>query len=140
LAAGIRAVLSTPLIGRSGNLLGIISTHFKAPHRPTEVTLRQLDLLARQATDIIEHAQAEEETKKLEALLHQSQKMESIGNLAGGIAHDFNNILSVILGYTELALDEAPKDAFLEDSLKEVYSAGGVCPNPGIGYRRGDRA
>jgi GAF domain-containing protein len=38
LAAGVRAVQSTPLIGRSGSVLGLVSTHFKAPHRPNEIT------------------------------------------------------------------------------------------------------
>jgi PAS domain S-box-containing protein len=64
------------------------------------------------------------ERLKLEEELRQSQKMESIGNLAGGIAHDFNNILSSIIGFTELALDETSKGTTLEDSLQEVYSAG----------------
>ena len=61
---------------------------------------------------------------KLEAQLQQSQKMESIGNLAGGIAHDFNNILSSVLGYTELSLDEVQKGTHIEDNLKEIYTAG----------------
>ena len=64
------------------------------------------------------------ERLKLEEELRQAQKMESIGNLAGGIAHDFNNILSSIIGFTELALDETSKGTTLEDSLQEVYSAG----------------
>ena len=61
---------------------------------------------------------------RLKKQLLQAQKMESIGNLAGGIAHDFNNILSSIIGFTELALDETQKGTVLEDSLQEVYSAG----------------
>jgi PAS domain S-box-containing protein len=67
--------------------------------------------------DISEH-------KNMERQLRQAQKMESIGILAGGIAHDFNNILSSIIGFTELALDDAPIGTELEESLQEVYLAG----------------
>jgi len=64
------------------------------------------------------------EIRHLKAQLVQSQKLESIGNLAGGIAHDFNNILSSVLGFTELALDDVEKGSNVEDSLQEVYAAG----------------
>ena len=71
--------------------------------------------------DITERKKAEAEREKLEAQLVQSRKMESVGRLAGGVAHDYNNILSVILGYAELALDKVdlhdPVHAFLEEIL-----------------------
>ena len=75
-------------------------------------------------TDITDRKQSEKEREKLQEQLNQAQKMESIGNLAGGIAHDFNNILSSVIGYTELALDEVEKDTSIEDNLQEVYHAG----------------
>jgi PAS domain S-box-containing protein len=64
LKAGIRAVQSTPLMTRSGKMLGMFSTHYKTPHRPDERTLRLLDLLARQAADIIDRMQAEETLRR----------------------------------------------------------------------------
>jgi GAF domain-containing protein len=52
--AGIRAVQTTPLLSRKGRLLGMISTHWRNVHVPTERDLRVLDVLARQAADLIE--------------------------------------------------------------------------------------
>ena len=70
LRAGVRAVQSTPLMSREGKPLGMFSTHFKAPHRPDDHQLRLLDLLARQAADIIERAQSEEMLLKKNAALN----------------------------------------------------------------------
>jgi len=76
------------------------------------------------ARDITEPKQAEEERQKLQMRLQQAQKMEAIGTLAGGIAHDFNNILSAIIGYTELALDDIEEETLLHNNLQEVFKAG----------------
>jgi PAS domain S-box-containing protein len=79
LKAGVRAVQSTPLVSRSGKLLGIFSTHYKMPYRPDQRSLRLLDLLARQAADLIEHAQAQEAIRakeaELEIILYQTPFM-----------------------------------------------------------------
>ncbi|MBI4473677.1 MAG: PAS domain S-box protein, partial [Acidobacteria bacterium] len=50
------------------------------------------------------------ERKRLEQQLWLAQKMEAVGQLAGGIAHDFNNIITIILGYTDIALQNLPAD------------------------------
>lgn len=52
--------------------------------------------------DISERKKAEEERNNLKIILHQTEKMDAVGQLAGGIAHDFNNMLGGILGAAEL--------------------------------------
>ena len=65
--AGFRAVQSTPLFSRSGEPLGMISTHFRRPHRPSERDLQLTDLHARQASEMIERKRAEEALRQSEA-------------------------------------------------------------------------
>jgi PAS domain S-box-containing protein len=75
--------------------------------------------------DLSEQLRAEADKKKLEAQLRQSQKMEALGTLAGGIAHDFNNILSAVLGYSELGLQDLDDpDHPLYAKLKAINHAG----------------
>nr|WP_319394712.1 PAS domain-containing protein [uncultured Desulfobacter sp.] len=64
------------------------------------------------------------ERKKLENQLLQSQKLESIGNLAGGIAHEFNNILSIIIGNNELIMEDLPKWSISRENCEEIRVAG----------------
>jgi PAS domain S-box-containing protein len=73
--------------------------------------------------DITERKRVEEETIKLQEQLVQTHKMESVGRLAGGVAHDFNNMLSVILGYSELALDQLGDDQPTRSALQEIQRA-----------------
>lgn len=66
LKAGMRAAQSTPLISRSGVLVGMISTHWAQPHKPSERDLRLLDIIARQAADLIEQKKGQQELRESE--------------------------------------------------------------------------
>jgi signal transduction histidine kinase len=76
IAAGYRAVQSTPLFSRNGEPLGMLSTHFRRPHRPSDRDLRMTDLYARQAAEMIERKRAEEERRWLLMRIVQAQEDE----------------------------------------------------------------
>ena len=59
----------------------------------------------------------------LEAQLRQSQKMETVGQLAAGIAHDFNNILAVIQGHAELLVLEPNLPSHMAEAMKQISNA-----------------
>jgi len=73
--------------------------------------------------DISEKIRAEENRKALEKQLLQTQKMESIGLFAGGIAHDFNNILSAILGYGEIVMQDLTPETQTYERQVQVLKA-----------------
>src|ERR1700733_1264640 len=73
-----------------------------------------VSILARDITD----------SKLLEEMLRQAQKMEAVGRLAGGVAHDFNNLLGVILGYSGLLLEGFSQTDPRRKAVEEVQKAG----------------
>jgi PAS domain S-box-containing protein len=73
--------------------------------------------------DVSEQKKIEEERNKLERQLHQSQKMEAIGQLAGGVAHDFNNKLMVIIGNAELVKMDCNGSDMILDCIEEIRLA-----------------
>jgi PAS domain S-box-containing protein len=105
LAAGVRAVQSTPLVARSGRLVGVLSTHYAQPRRPAARDLRVLDLLARQAADWIERTHAEETARESEeryrALVSQVRDYAIFSTDERGVITTWNEGCLHVLGYTE---------------------------------------
>ena len=79
LGGGILAVQSTPLISRSGSLLGMVSTHWREPHELSAIELSALDVLARMAADLIERSRVEEKVRESEERLRFAQETADIG-------------------------------------------------------------
>ncbi|MDZ7663995.1 MAG: transporter substrate-binding domain-containing protein [Desulfotignum sp.] len=75
------------------------------------------------AEDLTVRKKIEAEHEKLQSQLLQAQKMESVGRLAGGVAHDYNNMLSVIIGYAQLAIDKTDPEDALRADLQEILTA-----------------
>lgn len=67
------------------------------------------------------------EARELEDQLRQAQKMDAVGRLAGGVAHDFNNVMTVILGYSAVLLQELSLDSSARHFVQEIQQAGERC-------------
>jgi two-component system, NtrC family, sensor kinase len=90
-------VVKVPVYDQDGGLMGLL------------LTARDISML-----------------KKFQEQLIQSQKMEDLGRLAGGVAHEINTPLGIILGYTQLLMDDIKDEEFLED-LKIIEKQTKVC-------------
>jgi PAS domain S-box-containing protein len=102
LGAGIHAVQTTPLVSRSGALLGMLSTHWREPHDLAPDELQALDVLARLAADLIERSQSQEALRRSEERFRQVA--ESAGEFiwevdANGLYLYVSPVVEQILGY-----------------------------------------
>ena len=88
--AGVRAINSTPLRSRNGALLGILTTQWSVPHVAAEHDLWRIDLLVRQAADLIEHNRAEVALRESEETLRLAQDAAGIGVFAWNLETGVN--------------------------------------------------
>ena len=100
LAAGALSIQSTPLITRSGQLLGMISTHYRAPRSFDERNLRLLDMLAQQAADLIERHSAEQELRRINDELRHANA--DLNQFAYAASHDLQEPLRMITTYSQM--------------------------------------
>jgi signal transduction histidine kinase/CheY-like chemotaxis protein len=86
--------------------------------------IKDLETFSKSCARAISAARAENIRKSTLDQLRQAQKMEAIGQLAGGISHDFNNLLTVITGYSTLALQKIGSDHAAAKDIEQVINAG----------------
>jgi PAS domain S-box-containing protein len=94
------------VLGRGGASRWILWNHYKGPDA----------LVVGVGSDITRF-------KELEEQFLQAQKMEAVGRLAGGVAHDFNNVLTAILGYGEMLLEDLPQSSAAAEDAREIRAA-----------------
>jgi PAS domain S-box-containing protein len=132
LEAGVRAVQSTPLIGSTGTVLGMLSTHYFQPFRPDERACRLLDILARQAADYVERKRVEEQR---EELLHAAESARAEAEAASRakdeflamLGHELRNPLSAVRNSIAIAgLDEKNRDRALQIARGQTDQLGRI--------------
>ena len=132
--AGIRSAQTTPLVSRDGTLLGMISTHWSDSHQPSERDLRLLDILARQAADLLERTMAEEALRERERALETSvaklREMQVLQKLLSDeLGHRAKNLFAMVTAITSHTLRDLSDQAqvqTLQQRLTALSSANDI--------------
>jgi PAS domain S-box-containing protein len=117
LRANVRAIVSTPLAGRSGKVYGVLTIHFRGSCCPTGTycpearALRYLDLLASEAADLMERLQYGEMERRAERLA------ASVA-MANALAHEINNPLQALTNILALLSKQGSMNPDIQDLVQ----------------------
>jgi PAS domain S-box-containing protein len=129
LAAGVRSIQATPLVNRSGEVLGVLSTHYRLPHQLSSRTLRMLDLLARQAADLIEQRQAE---RQRELLLEKERAARAEAERAARLkdeflatlSHELRTPLNAVIGWSQILKNDISNQERVRTAVEVIERNG----------------
>jgi PAS domain S-box-containing protein len=109
---------ATVVIKGGEQTYGVLGAYAGSGHAFPADSIQFLQAVA----NVLAAAISRQRAQRLESQLHQSQRLEAVGQLAGGVAHDFNNLLVVILNYAQFLLDRLDDEALRED-VSEIKTA-----------------
>ena len=116
LASGRQALGERQLRCADGSLVEVEASALRLPRRDR-------DVICAVCRDITQRKHGEEERRRLEAQVHHSERLDSLGVLAGGIAHDFNNLLVAILGNASLIGQQRDLPPAVRESSRQIETA-----------------
>ncbi len=120
---GAESYLGTPLRDPAGSVLGLLAVMDDRRMEEDPRIYQLLRVFAARAGAELARQRIEKEHRRLEARIHEAQKLESLAVLAGGVAHDFNNLLVALHGNADMALKVLPPGSEARVFVERIETA-----------------